>query len=418
MLKDTGKGILLILQNGPIEDDLRVQREIVALRDSGYKVSLICPNIDPNIEPDKESGRKRFDISGVYFFRYPPPNPGDSFGSYIDEYLYCWLQTAKLSIKVHKEVGFDAIHACNPPDIFFPLGVVYKLLGKKFVFDQHDLCPEMYMSRFPNTSSRLYKVLRFLEYLTYKTADAVIVTNLSYKNTAALRGRISQGKIYVIRNGPYLRFSSPAAFNEELKTGHKFLVCCMGQMSPQDGADYLLKAADYLINQKAREDICFAFVGDGSSLEGLKQLAKEMSISEHVVFTGWIRDRELLRSYLATADICVSPEPRNPFNEHSTFIKVLDYMSAGKPIVAYDLPETRASADKAALYASPNSEIEFAERIEELLADGELRQRMGSYGRERVETALLWEHSKPNLIKVYNNLFNHVHTGKHIERFS
>jgi len=392
------KGILVILQNGPIEDDLRVQREVFALRDAGYRVSLVCP--------DNLSDKKRFSAEGIDLFRYPPPEPGSDFRSYIGEYLHCWLKTAKLSIKAYKRVGFDAIHACNPPDIFFPLGAFYKFLGKKFVFDQHDLSPEMYLSRFSNTNSRLYKVLRLLEYLTYRTASAVIVTNNSYKNIAMARGRVSGKHVYVVRNGPYLRFSEPAAFNERLKQGHRFLVCCMGQMALQDGADYLLKAADYLVNNRGRKDICFTFVGDGSLIPELKQLAEELSLTEHVFFTGWIRDQELLRSYLTTADVCVAPEPKSSYNEHSTFIKVLDYMSAGKPIVAFDLPETRFSAGEAALYAKPNDVIELAENIETLLDDDELRRRMGRYGRHRVEKSLLWEHSKPNLIKAYDDLFN------------
>ena len=395
------KGILVILQNGPIEDDLRVQREILALRDSGYRVSLVCPDVGLS--------KKRLDTGGVHFLRYPPPRLGNNLKSYIGEYLYSWLQTAKLSFKAYKEVGFDVIHACNPPDIFFPLAKAYKFLGKKFVFDQHDLSPEMYLSRFSSANTKLYKILRFLEFLTYKTADAVLVTNHSYKNIAATRGKIPLGQVYVVRNGPYLRFSEPAVFNEELKKGHKFLVCCMGQMAPQDGVDYLLRAADYLINRKGRKDICFALVGDGSSVGDLKQMAEELSISEHVVFTGWIRDQELLRSYLATADVCVSPEPRSSFNEYSTFIKVLDYMSAGKPIVAFDLPETRTSAGDAAFYAEPNDEEELAKKIDLLLADEKLRHRMGHYGKERVENALLWEHSRPNLVKAYNDLFSNGH---------
>jgi len=402
-----GKGILVILQNGPIEDDLRVRREILALRDSGYRVSLVCPDIGLD--------KKRLDIKGVYFFRYPSPGLGDDFKSYISEYLYSWFQTAKLSLKAYRKVGFDAIHACNPPDIFFPLGKIYQFLGKKFVFDQHDLTPEMYLSRFSETNTKLYKILRSLEYLTYRTADAVLVTNHSYRGIAAARGKVPAERVYIVRNGPYLTFSETTSFNNErLKNGHKFLICCMGQMAPQDGVDYLLRAADYLINRKGRKDICFALVGDGSSIGNLKQMAREMSISEHVVFTGWIRDQELLRSYLVTADVCVSPEPKSSFNEHSTFIKVLDYMSAGKPIVAFDLPETRASAGDAALYAEPNNEVELAEKIELLLADEKLRHRMGRHGKERVESALLWEHSKPNLIKAYDELFSDFHLKERI----
>ncbi len=392
----TRKGVLIILQNNPIEDDKRVLREIIALRNLGYRVSVICPS--------PAERKEVLDIEDVRFFRYPVPTAGNDTASYVREYLHAWFKTAVLSVKAYWDVGFSVIQACNPPDIFFPLAAFYKLLGIKFVFDQHDLSPEAYLSRFADPNPRLYRILRFFERLTYKTSDAVLVTNCSYRDIAIVRGGVSSDQIYIVRNGPFLRLPGPPAPNEVLKMGHKYLICCMGQMSQQDGVEYLLYAAEYLIKQGGRNDIYFALVGDGSSVKGLKKMAKDMGISEHVVFTGWIRDKELLCDYLATADVCVSPEPKNPLNEHSTFIKVLDYMSAGKPIVAFDLPETRISAGEAALYAEPNNAADLARQIEVLLSNKGLRDRLGNRARDRVEKSLLWEHSEPNLVKAYQEL--------------
>ncbi len=398
--------VLVLLQNGAINKDYRVKQEIFTLLDAGYKVSVICP-----ASPDGAE----WSHDGVKVYYYQPAPDSDSPLSYIYEYLYSFMQTFRLSLKALRETGFDVIHACNPPDFFFLLAKLYKPFGKKFVFDQHDLSPELYLSRFSDPKKFFYRMLLYLERFSYKTADAVITTNESYKRIAIERGKKNPEQVFVVRNGPYYDETVTARTNSALKDGREYMVCCIGEISPQDGVECLVGAANHLINNKGRRDITFNIVGSGASLPDLKRMVNEMGIEDYVRFPGWISEPDELYEYLLTTDVCVSPEPRNPLNNHSTFIKVLDYLSAGKPIVAFDLEETRVSAGDAALYASPNDETDLAEKIESLIEDPELRLKLGKIGRERVEKLLDWKHTKPVLIQAYNKVAG-IQEGLRLEK--
>jgi len=391
--KDTR--VLVLLQNGAINKDYRVQQEIFTLLDAGYKVSLICPASPDGIV----WGRP-----GVKTYYFDPAPDGDGLLSYINEYRYSFLKMLKMSLRALRETGFDLIHACNPPDFFFTFAMLFKILGKRFIYDQHDLSPELYLSRFSKTNRVLYRGLLMMEKLSYRTADVVITTNESYKRIAVKRGGKKPEQVFVVRNGPYYDETVTARSNTELKAGRKYMVCCIGEISPQDGVEYLVLAADYLIKVKGRKDITFNLVGSGAALEDLKRLVTRLGIEDFVRFPGWISDRNELYEYLLTADVCVSPEPRNPLNNHSTFIKVLDYLAASKPIVAFDLEETKVSAGEAALYAMPNDERDLAEKINELIEDPSLRSRLGRIGRERVDRMLDWKHTKPILVDAYKNV--------------
>ena len=410
---ESSRKVLVILENGAIATDIRMQREILALRDAGYGVSLIAPR-----EREEEGN---WEADGVSIYRYKRAAGGGRIWSYLFEYAYSWLATFFLSIKALLNQGFDVIHSCNPPDIFFSIALLFKPLGKKLLFDQHDLSPELYLARFERPRKLVYRALLFLERMSYRLADVTLTTNASYKRIASSRGGVPGEKIFIVRNGPYLYpLEFTVAADPGLKKGYKWMVCCMGQMSPQDGIEHLLSAADHLINTRCRRDILFVLIGNGPSAPELRRAAREFGIEEHVIFTGWISDKRLILEYLLTADVCVSPEPKSPLNEHSTFIKVLDYMAVGKPIVAFDLAETRISAGEAALYARPNDDADLAAKILEFLDDGERARRAGDIGRRRVETALAWKHVEPNLIKAYDFLFS---AGKEsgeveVERFT
>ena len=389
--------VLVLLENGRIGRDRRVRREIFALKEAGHQVSLICQR--GNRKEDNEVP----ELAGVRIYFYPP-NPFESNGlfSYIFEYLYSWLSMFFLSLRANFGPGFDVIHACNPPDIFFPIALFYKLFGKKFVFDQHDLTPELFLSRFSKSNKFVHRVLLFLEKMTYRTANHVIVTNESYKKIAMSRGKLPPEKVFVVRNGPYLENQAEA--DPDLKMGYRYLVCCMGSFSKQDGIDKAIEAANYLIRVKKRSDIKFVFIGDGSAFKYLKEMTRNLKIDDQVTFTGFIYEQQIISKYLATADVCLSPEPKTELNSHSTFIKVLDYMAAAKPIVAFDLPETRFSAQESALYARPNDIADFATKIEELLEDEVKRRAMGLFGRRRAQEALFWNYSKPSLLRAYQQL--------------
>lgn len=386
--------ILIVVENLPVPFDRRVWMEATTLNEAGYDVSVICPQGKRYTEPYEE-------IDGIRIYRYPTPPPTTSKLSYAWEFPYCWVQTLKLSRRVWKNGGFDAIHACNPPDTFFLIGLLYKLFHRtRFVYDQHDLCPELYLSRFGGNRSVYFGLLRMLERATYRASDMVISTNVSYKNHAATVGGFPEENIYVVRSGPKASLLTPVEPVPDLKNGKKFLVCYLGVMAPQDGVDYLLRAIRHVVDVVKRKDIQFALIGSGDSFGAIKQLRDDLELGDHVEMTGRITDADVAE-YLSTADLCVCPDPLNPLNDVSTMNKVLEYMTFGRAMVSFDLKESRYSASDGALYATANDEIEFGEKIIQLLDDEDLRKEMGARNMERIQSELSWEHTSKELLKAY-----------------
>ncbi len=390
--------VLIIVQNLPVPLDRRVWLESRTLRDNGYKVSVICPT-------SKEHPEKHQVIEDIPIYRYDIPFEAKGFFSYAAEFIYSWLATAWLSIKVARREGFDVIHACNPPDTFFLLGLFYKLTGKRFIFDHHDLSPEMFLAKFPGRRGLVYQILVLLEKLTMKTADVVLVTNESYKEIAIRRGRREPEDVYVVRTGPEFKNLLPVAADTRLKHGGKHLVCYLGEMCPQDGVDYLLRAAHYLRHQMGREDVRFVLIGGGPAVADLQALNQRLGLADMVFFTGRLPDADVSR-YLSTADICVDPDPYSEWADNSTMNKILEYMVFSKPIVAFDLKEIHNSARRAALYARPNDVRQFAQKMDELLKNPEMRRSMGAYGRRRVVNELAWRYTHPPLLAAYARVFN------------
>jgi len=305
-----------------------------------------------------------------------------------------------LSLKVFFRHGFDVIHAANPPDLFFIIGLFYRPFGKKFIFDQHDLAPELFKVKFNNRMKLLQKFQLFFERCSYQTADLVLVTNLSQKKKAIDRGGCSADKVIVVRNGPDLERIKLVLVEPELKRGRRYLLAYVGEMAVQDGVDYALYAIDRLVHKCGRQDVSLVLMGDGQHASELRVLAHQLQLDEYVHFTGWVKSDELVR-YLATADIGLVPDPQNGLNEFSTMVKTMEYMAMKKPIVAFDLQETRFSAQESALYATPNIVEEFANNIEILLDDEELRAKLGAIGYQRVLGELSWNNTKKNLWLAY-----------------
>jgi glycosyltransferase involved in cell wall biosynthesis len=391
--------ILHLSENLPLPFDRRVWMELCALRDAGYRVSAICPMGERWTAAFEE-------IDGIQVWRYPPPPPARGALSYIWEFLYCWLQTAWLSLVVLTRRGFDVIHAANPPDTFWAIALPYRLFGKRYVFDHHDLCPELYVARFGETrrGNLLHRLLGVLEWAQFRTADLVISTNESYRQVALTRGRMKPERVVVVRSGPSReRFATMRAVDPALKRGRAYLVAYLGVMAPQDGVDHLLHAAHHLVHERGRSDVSFTLIGSGDSFDELKRLTCELGLQPFVEFTGRIPDDEVER-ILATADVCVCPDPLNPLNDVSTMNKILEYMACGRPIVAYDLREHRYSAADGALYAVPNRAEDLAARIAELLDDPALRERMGAYNRRRFLDQMAWEYSARELLSAYGRL--------------
>ena len=325
-----------------------------------------------------------------------------SFG-YLVEYCYFTAACLILSSYLFVRRGFDVIHAHNPPDTLFLVALPFKLLGKKFVFDHHDLCPELYRSRYRAGEGFYTRLLRIFEWCSLKLADITIATNESYKQTEIERANKNPATIFIVRNGPSKSRMSSVPASPRLKEMNKCILCYVGSLNPQDGVDYLLRSLAHLLYDLKRSDFYCVIMGSGDSLEDLRALARELKLDGCVQLTGFVSDEEL-QANLAGADICVDPDPSSPLNDVSTWIKIMEYMSHAKPIVTFDLKETRVSAGDAAVYVEPNNEAEFAKAIAYLMDAPELRQRMGCWGRRRVENDLQWSKVGRNLLVAYNAL--------------
>jgi glycosyltransferase involved in cell wall biosynthesis len=388
--------VLIIVENLPSPFDRRVWQEATTLHGAGYEVSIICPT-------GRGYENKREVIDGVHIYRHNLPLEAEGALGYLMEYTVALFWEFVLAWRVLLTRGFDVIHACNPPDNIFLIGGFFKLFGKKFLFDHHDINPELYEAKFGRRDF-FYKIMLAWERWTFKTADVSIATNESYKRIAIERGGMPEKRVFVVRSGPKLdrlKIIPPVA---ELKKGRKYLVGYVGVMGKQEGIDYLLRVARYIIVDLGRQDIHFGLVGGGTSLEEMKSYAGELGISGYVTFTGRVSDDEMLEM-LNTADVCVNPDVANEMNDKSTMNKVMEYMALGKPIVQFDLTEGRFSAQEASLYAIRNDEKDMARKIVELLDDPVKRETMGALGRKRVEETLSWEHEAPNLLRAYETLF-------------
>jgi glycosyltransferase involved in cell wall biosynthesis len=392
--------VLIIVQNLPVPFDRRVWLECEALTAAGYEVHVVCPKApgDPTHEL----------VDGVMLHKYRPSPAGSGLVGYLVEYSHSFLMTAWLTSRAFRRRRFDVIQTCNPPDIFWALGLLFgSTTGCRFVYDQHDLCPELYASRFPNGSRLAARALRTLEGLNYRTADHVIATNNSYKSVAISRGGKQSTEVTVVRTGPdaeRLRRQSPDPIR---KRGRRYLVAYLGVMGPQDGVDYVVRAADHIVNRLGRDDIGFTLVGSGDCFAELIALRDSLGLQDFVEFTGRVPD-DVVARVLSTADIGLSPDPLNPLNDVSTMNKTLEYMAFELPVVAFDLRETRVSAGTAAVYAEPNKVESYAEAIVELLDDEPRRRWMGSLGRQQIEQELAWSHQRDGYVGVYDRLLGHV----------
>jgi len=373
-----------------------VWQEAGALRDAGYTVSIICPT-GRGCEAKFEA------LDDIHIWRYDLPTEAAGALGYLVEYSVALFWTFVLSLRVLWARGFDVVHACNPPDLFFLIGGFYKLFGKRFLFDHHDANPELYVAKF-GRKDFFYRLMLLLERLTFRTADVSIATNHSYRRIAIERGDMAAERVFVVRSGPSLERLKIGPGDPRLKKGRKFLVGYVGVMGRQEGIDYLLHAASYIVHGLGRRDVQFGLVGGGTSLDEMKALAAELRIEDYVTFTGRVSDAELL-AMLNTADVCVNPDVATEMNDISTMNKIMEYMALGKPIVQFDLAEGRYSAQGASLYAARNDPLDMAARIVELLADPERRKAMGQFGRRRVLEELEWRHEVPRLLAAYDALW-------------
>jgi glycosyltransferase involved in cell wall biosynthesis len=392
-----GRGVLIIVQNLPVPFDRRVWQEATALAARGYRVAVICP-----------VGRghtARYEcLQGIHIYRHPLPLEARGAFGYLLEYACSLFWELVLSLKVLRRHGFDAIHACNPPDHLFLIGALYKLTARKrFLFDHHDINPELFEAKFGHRGL-LYRLVCLAERLTFAVADVSIATNESYRQIALERGHMAPEKVFVVRSGPSLERLRILPPVPQLKRGRKYLVGYVGVMGAQEGIPYLIEAVRHIVRESGREDVHFMLVGGGPALESMRRLAAQQGLESYIEFLGRVPDETLLQ-VLNTAEVCVNCDEVNPMNDKSTMNKIMEYMALGKPIVQFELREGRFSARDASLYARPNDARDFADKIVTLLDDPERRRRMGEFGRQRVERQLAWNYEAPKLLAAYDALF-------------
>jgi glycosyltransferase involved in cell wall biosynthesis len=392
-----GPRVLILVENLSVPFDRRVWQECRALTDAGYRVEVICP------QGTKQDTEPFAEIGGVRIHRYPlSPATGGPAG-YVREYSAALWRTLRIARQLARDEPFDVVQACNPPDILFLVALALRRSGTRFMFDHHDLVPELFESRFASGPRVLHRVATVLERLTFRTADGVISTNDSYRRAALTRGKLPADRVRVVRSAPDLARFVPVAPDPALKRGKRHLACYLGVMGPQDGVDFALRALAHLHGPLARTDLHTTFIGSGDAFDDLVALAHRLGLDDVVEFTGRVPD-ETVQRYLSTADVCLSPDPKNPLNDVSSMNKVVEYMAMSRPLVSFDLREARVTAGDAAVYAPDNDEIRFAELTAELLDDPARRERMGAIGRRRVEEALSWEVSRGNLLAAYEDL--------------
>ncbi|WP_375471491.1 glycosyltransferase family 4 protein [uncultured Nostoc sp.] len=390
------KKILIIVENLPVPFDRRVWMEATTLQKAGYEVSVISPTGN-GFEKDYEI------IEQIHIYRHPLPPEESSVIGYLREYSWAINWQFRLAQRVWRERGFDVIHICNPPDLLFLVAAWFKLFhGISIIFDHHDLSPEMYEAKYRRRDI-FYHGLRWAERLTYTTADMVISTNESHREVALNRGHKKPEKVFVVRSAPDLSRFRRMPPNPNYRRGRNYLIGYMGVMGEPEGIDYLLRMVYYIVHKKNRSDIHFMLIGSGPMAEKLKDLSKELEVNEFVEFTGFKQGEELLER-LSSCDVCVEPSPTSAYNENCTMNKILEYMAMGKPIVQFDLREGRRSAQEASLYAKPNDEMEFAEKMLELLDFPERREKLGAEGRRRMEEILEWQYQAPKLLDAYDKV--------------
>lgn len=386
-----GRRVLILVQNEPVPSDRHVWNESRALVRAGYDVTAICP-------VGEHRDRDAFEeLDGVRIHRYEPRRAAGRPTEYALEYLAALWSIRRLARRLARERPFDLVHACSPPDFLLLAVLGLRRQGARFVFDHHDLTPELYRTRFG--SGLLHRVTLMAEQVAFRCADVVLSVNDSYRRIALERGRRDPADVVVVRTGPDLRRFRPTEPDPSLRRGKRFLLSYAGVMGSQDGVDHALTALAEL--KALRSDWHAIFMGDGDVVDDMRTLTTDLDLDDCVEFTGWV-EHDTISRVLSTSDVCIAPDPKSPLNDISSMVKISEYMAMSRPIVSFDLTESRFGAGEAALFASSENHAEFAELLSELLDDPGRRTEMGAAGRARAEGVLAWEHQERSLLAAYS----------------
>jgi glycosyltransferase involved in cell wall biosynthesis len=389
--------VLIVVQNLPVPFDRRVWLEATTLVGAGYRVTVICPKA-------KGFNRSYEVIEGVRIHRFPVPLDARGAAGFVVEAAWCFVRTAMKILRVVLAGGYDVLHVCNPPETYWPFAHVGRIFGKKFLFDHHDLSPEMYLAKFEHPSRLAHRLLLWLERRTFRAADLVIAVNESHRRVAIERGGVPPDNLFVVRSGPDLARLAVHRPDPAWRKGKKHQLVYLGEICKQDGVDHLIRALRILRDELGRDDVHCVVVGGGPHQPEIRSYAAESGVSDMCTFTGRVSDDDLCR-ILSSSDLAVDPDPRNSWSDQSTMNKVVEYMHFGLPVVGYALTENMVSAGEAGVFAEPNCERALARCINTLLDDPARRREMAGVGRERVRASLAWEHSVPPLLTAYDSLF-------------
>ena len=384
--------ILILIQNEPAPSDRHVWNQSRALVRAGYDVTIVCPK-------GQDRDREEFErLEGVDIHRYDARQADGGTLAFGVEYASALWQIGKLARRLARERPFDLVHACSPPDFLLLAALPLRRRGARFVFDHHDLTPELFVSRFGGPGGLVHRATLMAEQVAFRLADVVLSVNDSYRRVAIERGRRRPDEVAVVRTGPDLDRFTPTVPDPALKRGRKHLLAYVGVMGPQDGVDQALLALAML--RERRTDWHAIFMGSGEVLDDMRRRAIELELGDAVEFTGWVEHDTICR-VLSTADVCLAPDPKSPLNDVSSMVKISEYMAMSKPMVSFDLMESRSAAGDAALYAEAGDVAGFAGLIDELLGAPDRRAQMGAIGRLRVEGTLAWEHQERALLAAY-----------------
>ncbi|MGD9973950.1 MAG: glycosyltransferase family 4 protein [Desulfatirhabdiaceae bacterium] len=393
--------ILFIVENATVPQDIRVWREARTLKQAGYDVTTISPK-------NKYFSKSYEVIDGIEIYRHPSFKGDGGKLHQIMEYTNALFWEAILGLKVFIKNRFFIIHGANPPDHIFLLALAFNIFDVKFIFDHHDLAPELFYSKYNARKKTIFRLLSLMEKLSCRIAHAVISTNLSYKKHIIDKHGINPDKIFVVRNDPELSGNSKSVNYKQHRDDEIIELLYVGAINNQDGVDLLIRTMDILVNQLNETRMHCTVVGDGDDMPRVRKLCTELRMEPYFRFTGFIHDRKLVQNFIEEADICVETASKSEANRKSTFIKIMEYMSAGKPIVAFDMDETRYSTQESALLVEPGNLTQFAQAIVRLSKDPDLRKRIGEYGFERIAKSLNWENSAAELLRAYNYLLERV----------